>query len=167
MTDQQIMDAVHPQETDDDFVTLLLIEHPDMVDIRLATAPETLVGDDFDYTFAALGEVWTTANFSVTLPRQTDEPTPIRITVPNVDTRIGEALDSITTPATCTVWAVLASDPDVITSGPHQYLELRRVRGDAEVFEGELSRVDVSMEPWPYETISPSIFLAAARVLNQ
>lgn len=161
-------DALYPQETGDDVVLLLLIEHDDLdAPIRLSDAGGVLVEDPDTYTIDAFGETWVSADIAIELPDQSEETPRARLTVPNVDTRIGEAVDTIHTPATCTIWGVLASDPDVIVAGPHSHLKLRLVNGNALAVEGDLTRTELSREPWPKDTISLSRFVAARKVLDR
>lgn len=165
-TPQAFRTVAYPQETDQDVPLLLLIEHPDLnVPLRLTNAGGTQNPTTGEYTFTALGRVWTCAAIEIDPPGQSDEEPRARIRVPNVDQRIGQTIDAISTRATCTIWAVLENDPDVIVGGPHAYLLLQNVKGNALTLEGDLSRTSLTHEPWPKEWINAAKFKSAYRAV--
>lgn len=168
MTSQSYRDVAYPQETAQDVVVLLAIEHADLdTPIRLATAGGTLAADGETYEFVALGETWICAGFEIDLPGSSDREPEAKITVGNVDQRIGAVLDAIVTPAVCTIWAVLEGQPDEIVGGPHRHLRLIDVSGDAMSIEGTLTRASLTTEPWPTDRISAGRFLAAMRAITR
>lgn len=166
-TPQSFRDAAYVEETDQDVVVLLLIEHEDLdTPVRLTTAAGTLQADE-SYAFASLGQTWISAAFEIDLPGESDKAPQAKLVVPNVDQRIGRTLDSIATPAVCTIWAVLEQQPNVIVGGPHQHLRLVDVSGDAMEIEGTLKRKELTSEPWPREFISAGRFAAARRAISR
>lgn len=156
--------AAYAEQTDDDVVLLLLIEHDDLAaPVRLTNGEGVWSESLGSWVLTALGESWISAAIEVDMPQMSDRAPSSRLVVPNVDTRIGAAIDDISTPASVTIWAVLSSSPSTIVGGPHAGLVLRDVKGDAMSFEGRLERVDLTREPWPKEWIRPGKYLAAAR----
>lgn len=165
---QRFRDAAYPQETDDDVGLMVTIAHDDLAaPIHLTTLAGTWNEATNAYVLAVGGVTWISAAIDVDLPGETDGPPSGRLTVPNVDTRIGAALARIYTPATVTISAVLASDPTVVAAGPLTNLILRDVQGDAMSFQGELVRPDLTREPWPREWIRPARYRAAMKAVGR
>lgn len=169
MPTQVFRDAAYPQETDEVFALLLTIEHEDLAAPILLTD----AGQDITYAsnlldasgnIAALAGTYVAMPIAIVPPGQSDEQLSGRITIPNIDQRIGEAVDSIATPATITITGVFASDPSVIYAGPHRMLDLINVRGDASVVEGEVARPQLTSQPYPKHWLRPSVFKAAFRL---
>ncbi|WP_333822866.1 DUF1833 family protein [Pinisolibacter sp.] len=168
MTTQAFRDAAYPEAGSTDVVLLLLLEHDDLdAPIRLTNAAGTEDTTSGSWIVTALGETWLAAAIEVDLPSVSDQAPRARLVIPNVDQRIGEAIDGISTPATVTIWAVLDSDPDTIVGGPHGHLILRDVRVDAMTVEGSLERADLSRETWPRQWIRPGRYLAAMRSIGR
>jgi hypothetical protein len=169
MPNQAFRDVAYPQETGEAFVALLTIEHDDLPTTILLTDAGTDIvyaADllDANGNVAALAGTYVAMPIAIVPPGQSDEQLNGKITIPNIDMRIGEAVDSISTPARITITAVLASQPEVIVGGPHLMLELMNVRGDALVVEGEVSRPALTVEPYPKHWLRPSVFRAAFRI---
>lgn len=166
MPTQAFRDAAYPQETGEVFAMLLTIEHEDLAaPILLTDAGEDIVyaSDmlDANGNVAARAGTYVNMPIAITPPGQSDEQLSGKITVPNIDQAIGEAIESIATPATVTITAVLASQPTEIVGGPHLLLELVNVRGDALVVEAEVARPSLTSEPYPRHWIRASVFKAA------
>lgn len=169
MPNQAFRDAAYPQETGEVFAMLLTIEHDDLpTPILLTDAGEDIVyaSDllDANGNVAAVTGTYLNMPIAITPPGQSDEQQSGRITIPNIDQMIGEAIDSIASPATITITGVLASQPSVIVGGPHRMLELINVRGDALVVEGEVNRPALTVQPYPKHWLRPRVFRAAFRI---
>lgn len=165
---QAFRDAAYPEATDQDAVLLVMIEHPDLdTTVRLTNAAGTWSDSQETYLFSALGQTWIAAAIFPDMPGEGEEAPTGRLTMENVDQRIGEALDSISTPATVTMWAVLEASPSTIVSGPLQYLELRDVQIDAMQVVGNLVRPDLTTEPYPRNWIRPGKYVAAMRAIGR
>ena len=155
--DQRFRDAAYPADTSEAFVYLVEIDHPSLpVPIRLTTSERDLE--------LAGGEIYVAAPFELEPPGQVEDDPRGRIVVPNVDQRIGAAINSISTPATVTITQVLESDPDVVVFSFGE-LELQDVRGNAAAFEGALGYTHLATEPWPSDIIGPDKYRATFRVL--
>ena len=169
MTEQAFRDAAYPQETGEVFAMLLTIEHDDLpTPILLTDAGTDIVyaSDllDANGNVAAKAGTYVAMPISIVPPGQSDEQLRGRLTMPNIDMRIGEATDSIHTPAQVTITAVLAGQPTVIVGGPHLMLELINARGDALAVESEVDRPALTVEPYPKHWLRPSVFRAAFRI---
>lgn len=169
MVTQGFRDAAYPQETGEVFALLLTIEHEDLPTPILLTD----AGEDITYAanlldasgnVAALAGTYVNLPIRIVPPGQGDQQLSGKITIPNIDQRIGAAVEAIGTPATVTVTGVFASSPSVIFAGPHRLLDLVNVRGDALVIEAELARPALSSEPYPKDWLRPSVFRAAFRL---
>jgi hypothetical protein len=159
-------DAAYPQETGEAFIALIVIDHASLADpIYLTDAGGTYdpVLDTYILTVGA--DDYICAPIEIIPPGQSDEEPRGTLRVPNVDQRIGEAIESISGAATCTVTIVLESDPTEVMAGPYQLLELRNIRGDAMTLEGSLVWPSLTVEPWPWDWIRPAKFRAAFRAL--
>jgi hypothetical protein len=168
MPAQGFRDAAYPQETGEVFALLLTIEHDDLpAPILLTDAGEDIVYGsnvlDASGNIAALAGTYVNMPIAITPPGQSDEQQSGRITIPNIDQRIGEAIDSIASPASITITAVLFSDPTTVLAS-HLMLELVNVRGDALIVEGEVNRPSLTVEPYPKDWLRPSVFRAAFRM---
>ena len=162
---QSFRNAAYPEETDEIFGVLLVLENSALEEpIRLTDmyGPENPTYDAEGITVG--GEFYFTAPIEVYPPGQSDEEPEGKLIVPNVDQRIGQGLDQITDALIATVTIVLQSDPTVVMGGPHQLLQVRNVRGDALSIEGDLTRPFLVQERWPKEWIHPGKFRAAFRV---
>lgn len=169
MPNQSFRDAAYPAETEEVFAALLTIEHDDLATpILLTDAGEDIVfGSDLldaNGNVAAKAGTYLTTAIEIVPPGQSDDQLRGTIRVPNVDQTIGAAIEAIDTPATITITVVLASDTSVIVGGPHRMLELSDVQGDALVIEGEVTRPQLTQEPYPKQWIRQSVFKAAYRV---
>jgi hypothetical protein len=169
MPNQAFRDAAYPQETGEVFATLLTIEHDELASpILLTDAGEDIVYGanllDANGNIAALAGTYFNFPIEIIPPGQSDEQPRGTIRVTNVDQAIGEAIESITDPATVTITVVLASDHSNIVAGPHRMLEMANVRGDALVVEAEVSRPSLTVEPYPKHWIRQSVFKAAFRL---
>ena len=161
---QEFRDAAYPQDSGEAFVFLLKIEHPDLEE------PIRLTDSEYDLVVADEGEgegpvTYIAAPFQLEPPGQTEDDPRGRLIVPNVDRRIGEGIDLISTPATVSIRQVLESDPTLQAGDALENLLLQEVRGTAESFEGSLNWPQFATEPWPKEIISPDRYRAAFRIL--
>jgi hypothetical protein len=168
MVSQAFRDVAYPQETGEAIILLVKIEHDALPSPIFLTDmrwdhPSVTTNAEGAYVLTVAGDDHVCAPIAVIPPGQSDEEPQGKIQVPNVDQRIGEALDAIAGPATITVTAVLESDPEEIVGGPHSGLKLQNVKIDAMLAEGDLLRPQISTAAWPKQWIRPAKFKAAFR----
>lgn len=144
------------REGGEPIIALLTVEHDDLdAPIRLA---RNSTGDDI----VSNGETFTAAPWDIAWGSDTQEAPKVEITIVNVDRVAGQAIESITDPATCTVQLILESDPDEILIELTN-LELRNARWDAMILTAELSHFSFFAEPWPFPRVTPQFFPALFR----
>lgn len=105
------------------------------------------------------GDTYTAFPFTIELPADNDQLPVARLTLANVDGRIGEAVEAINTPPTVSIKLVLASTPNNVElefSG----FEMRSIKINAVAVEAELYQVSVTSEPWPSLRVTPAKFPA-------
>lgn len=151
MTVQAFRDAAYPQETSEAFYYLIVIEQDELDDPIPLTDGAGTYDETLDCYILTVGAIdyFSDIPFVIDPPGQSDEQPTGKLTVPNIDQRIGSAIESIHGPATVTVTAVLASDPTVIVGGPYEQLLLQNVHGDALSISGDLTWPQLTVEPWP------------------
>ena len=144
------------REQTDPLIVLLTIEHPELGAPILVA--RNAVGNDI----TSLGRTFQAFPFDIELATDTDQAPQARLTIMNVDRRIGRAVRVIKTPATVHFECILASTPDSIEKSYRRF-KLRNVRVNALEVSGTLSQFDGSREPWPYQRVTPSEFPAIFR----
>lgn len=142
--------ALNAQETDQVFLMLVTISHPNLpLPLRFAsnTQPVTSRGDTY------LG--WP---FRVALPAEFDDQLPVvQLQIDNVDRRIMEGIRLLTSAPGVTLEVVLASSPDTVEAGPFNF-SLKAADYDSLVITGVLAFEDVLNEPYPAYTFTPAYF---------
>jgi hypothetical protein len=142
--------AVHAQETDEVFLVLVTIEHPELQQI-------IRVSSDAVHTVSR-GETYLAIPFDLQLPEDgEDRPPRARLTIDNVSREIVLALRQIQAAPTVTMEVVRASEPDLVEAS-FPFFRLQDVRYDALVVEGELGVEDLTSEPFPAARFVPSLF---------
>jgi hypothetical protein len=154
MPSNTLISAVNSAQTEEVFLVLLVIDHPQLtVPVRLVNNTEDIVSN---------GETYIGFPFDIRLFNEDDQTPRAQIRVQNVDRRIGEVVRSLRSSASISVSVVLASDPDVIELDWIQ-AELRDVEGDAIAVTGRISGQDYTTEPWPFRRATsdllPGLFL--------
>jgi Domain of unknown function (DUF1833) len=137
------------QHADEPFLVLLTIEHDTVA------APFRFVRNRT--AVVSRGQEFLASHFEIDLPGDGDEAPRARITVANVDRRIGQAMQALVTPPTCLIELVLASTPDIVERAWAQFV-LDEVTWDAFAVQGTLSRITYWDEPWPYIRVTPQRF---------
>lgn len=129
-----------------------MVEHPALAQ------PIRVVSDVLDYLRD--GVLWQGVLFRLTLPTDGEEAPSARISLPNVDRRIGLALRSMPARAQVTLEVCSSADFDLSLDpreplGPVTPLyppirwELVEIEGDAAELSGRLMLRDYAQEPWP------------------
>jgi hypothetical protein len=137
---------------DDPWIALLTLQHAQInagAPIRMARNPtEDIVSN---------GIVYSKSWFELELPSDDERVATCRISVMNIDGTIGRAIEAITGPINCTVYVVLASDPDTYGREFLQF-KLRNVSWDAQFVSGELSQATITNNHWPKYQVTPKFF---------
>jgi len=172
MVEQVVRDAAYPEESGEAFGMLVAIDQDELDDPIYLTDLGADAGAVWDDTLGwyvlTVGSIdyLVAPGLEVIPPGSSDEPSRGRLRIPNVDTRIGEAIEAMRTFASVSITIVLASDPTEAVADPFVGLELRNIRGDALTVEGDLSYPGLENEPYPMDRISASEFPAAYRALT-
>ena len=151
LSSEQVI-AAFERYGDDPWIALIELQHDDMnggTPIRLARNPtEDIVSN---------GNTYTKSWFEIELPSDDETPATSQISIMNVDGEIGRLLESLTGPIDCSIYVVLASDPD--TYG-REFLKfkLRNVQWDAITATGELSQAQITNNRWPKYQVTPKYF---------
>lgn len=136
----------------DALLAFLTIEHPGLAE------PIRVVSDPFNYIWG--GETYTGVIFEFQLLTDTDEPPSARLTVQNVDRRIGKALEGMNERADLALSILSSADFDLSTDPRTEVgtaaevysfskFELVDVKADAIELSGKVSLRDFAQEPWP------------------
>jgi hypothetical protein len=140
------------QESPHALVAFALVEHPNL------SAPLRVVSDVLDYMWQS--ERWTAVPFGFRILTDTDAAPETRITLPNVDRRIGKALLSLTGRAQISLSILSSADFDMALDPRepigavtplyafHRY-DLTDVTGDISQISGRVTLRDFSQEPYP------------------
>lgn len=142
--------AVFARETDEVFLTLLKIEHPNLNDaIRVVNNDQNITSNN---------EVYVAFSFEVELPGEAEDSLPVpRLSIDNVDRVIVESIRAIDTPPTVTMSVIMASSPDVIEAGPY-VMTMRNVEYNSLTVSGTLHGEDILNEAYPGHLFTPGMF---------
>lgn len=144
--------SMESTESEDVILAFALIEHPNLAE------PLRVVCDSMDYLRD--GQFWQGCLFGFTLPTDGDDTPSSRLTVPNVDARIGRALRQLTERADVTLEICSSLDFDLsvdprVPAGPVSPIlpptkwQLIDIQCDAAELSGRLMIRDFSQEPFP------------------
>lgn len=143
--------ALTRRESEIPVIILLTVTHPDLASpIRLA---RNTIGDDI----VSNGNIFTAAPFELEWPSDDEEAPTAKLTAINVDRAIGEALESIVTPADCTIQVVLATSPNTIERQGVKF-QLRNAQWDGGIMTADLGQAYFASEPWPKYRVTPAAF---------
>lgn len=133
----------------DPVVVLLEISHPDLSEtIRVTNNGEALTSN---------GDIYQQFPFEIELPGDTEDEPVAKLRIAKVDRTIGDAVDTITTPATVSIAVVLASDPDTLQLN-WLHFELRNITFPALEVNGDLVIRTYATEPFPNIRVRESNF---------
>jgi hypothetical protein len=154
--------AAYAQETDENFLYLVTIDHPDLpggLTIRVWNGTQ-----DGQEDLVSNGETYKAFPFQIAFPdRQPDQPPKSRVTISavsdpnNADTDVVTIVRSLTSPPRIGLTCVLASQPDVIEATAPEMI-LTQVDFDSLTIDGDLTYERVLEEPFPAGTYSPSAY---------
>jgi hypothetical protein len=146
------LEAIFAQSTDEVFVLLVTISHPELTTpIRLAANSEDIVSNGWTYFGVPI---------EVDLPAdEEDAPPSAKLRIDAVDQDIIRAARSIRTRPNVELQVILADNPDVVEIQLPVF-NLVRLTYDAFQIVAELQVDDLLIEPYPAGTFSPAIFRA-------
>lgn len=104
------------------------------------------------------GDTYTAFPFEISLPDSLEDAPPrARLRIDNVGREIGQAIRSISSPASVVISVIRQDDPDTVEM-TWPAMSLRNVRYDVRAVEGDLSFEDLTREPYPAHIFSPAEF---------
>jgi phage-related protein len=147
---QDFREAIYAQETNEVFLVLITIDHADLDDpLRLVNNSVSVV---------SRGNTYYAAPIQVVLPTDAEGEVPrARLVVDNVDRTIVAAVRAISSAPTVTLEIVKGSDLDTVEAA-YNDLQLKDVRYDSLVVEGELNQENFLTEPFPSGAFTPGFF---------
>ena len=146
----EMLDSVFAAETDDVFLVLLTLEHPDLTDsIRLVHNKEDIESRSNTYTRFA---------FRPKFPDNVEGRAPTaQVEMDNVSLEIIREIRQIDTAPTVKLEIIRAADPDVVEmEWPEFYL--RNIQWDVATIRGTLTLDNVVQEPFPAIAFTPAYF---------
>lgn len=162
-----LRDALNRRPGEAPVLAFLSLSHPDL------SEPIRLVADAVDYVRG--GVLWTGLLFDVVLLAETDRMPEARLSIPNVDSRIGATLRTLSGPVVVAIELVAGADFDAATTPRQEIgaaeviyaartLRLYGVEVDAATASGVLRRRGTpDSEPWPLtsatQDLTPGVFL--------
>jgi hypothetical protein len=154
LVSQRARTAMYAQETDEAFLSLLVLRHPTLEE------PLRFVNNVEDVFSTADGDAeaqrYMGCPFQLRLPQERDDQLPaVQISIDNVHPAIVEAIRGLRTPPQLTVYVVLASTPNDVEAGPFAFT-LKNVDYDAQQVMGTLAFGDMLNEPFPWRTFTPN-----------
>lgn len=142
--------AVCGAETQDAFIILLTLAHPDL------SAPIRVCSDAVDMN--SRGAVFTAFPFALTLPDDDDSQQPrARLSIDNVDRQIVAAVRAISSSPSVLIEIVRAQTPDTVEAAFADF-RLTDVTYDSHRVEGNLTIEDFTAEPYPAACFTPALF---------
>jgi hypothetical protein len=137
------------QESDLPLV-LLEIDHADL------SHPILVVNNKTNIT--SNGDEYVAFPFEIILPDSKDDAQPrAKLRIDNVSREIGEAIRSISSPPSVTIKIVRQDTPNTVEM-QFSNMQLSKVSYDALSVEGDIDFEDLTREPFPAWTFSPSYF---------
>lgn len=129
-------------------LVLLEISHDDLAaSILVVNNKENITSD---------GDEYTGYPFEIFLPDSKDDAPPrAKLRIDNVSREIGQAIRTISSPASVTIRVIRAATPDTIEA-EFVGMILTNVSYDALTVEGELEFEDLTREPFPAHTFNPA-----------
>lgn len=127
MPSVSFLDAALSQETDEVFLVLLAITHPDLAGLEASYPELDLEGGALRFVantedIVSNGHTYTAFGFSLILPDEGDDAAQLAtLVIDNVDRRIALTLRSLQTKPGVSVQVVLASEPDYVEEDYPQF----------------------------------------------
>jgi hypothetical protein len=142
--------AFYAAETEEVFVILLTLTHPDMAE------PLRVSSDAVDTD--SRGNIFIAYPFNLSLPDDEDNRPPrARLAIDNIDRQIMQAVRQLTSSPTVLLEIVRAAAPDVVEAKFEDF-RFTNISYDSHMIEGDLTVEDFTAEPYPAASFSPSLF---------
>jgi len=152
MPSANFIKATNAVETEEVFLTLLEISHPDMT--------EVIKFVDNTVAIHSLGEIYEPYPFRITLPEDKEGILPeVKLTIDNVDRRLTDAIRGFSNPPLVTLKIILASDPSIVEMRLDN-MKLRNVRFDMYTITGSLVLDSPLSRKFPAATYNPKQYPA-------
>jgi len=158
-------DEIESTNGQDVVIIFATITHPALA------VPICVNSDVADYVYN--GNTYFGTGISISFVSDDDNPPQAKVTVPNVDRRIGEAVLAMTDAAQIKLELLVKSDFDnstprnpIGTPAPEyvaQLMFLRNVQFDAMQFTADILSYDITTEPWPAIRTTPAVTPALFR----
>lgn len=157
---QAYRDAAYPSRTGETFAHIVIIESDDLpVPVRVTDLKGTWNETLQAWTTTIDGDEYFQAPFILEMPGESDDESSGKLTIPNVDQRIGAAIRAVTGPPSVTLRVVMRSIPSIIVTELTN-LQMQDIDGDEVAVSGSLRWGDLDDEPWPQEVVSALEFTA-------
>ena len=149
-TTASLRSSAFAQETEEVWLLLLTITHPDLTDdIRVVQDKQLVTSRGNDYQ--AFG-------FDVSLPLDApDRPPEARIIIDNVSQELIESIRKITDAPAVTIEFIRAADPDTVELSWTNFT-LRNIGWNEQRITGVLTHADIITEAFPSDNFTPSSF---------
>lgn len=146
----ELKQAVYAQETEQEFVVLITLSHPDLATpIRVNSSGKDVVSN---------GETFLAYPFEVVLPDDVDDRPPrAKLRIDNISREIVLAVRSISSAPFVTIQIVMATAPNTIEAEFPDF-RLSNITYDQLTVEGDLTLEEFIGEPYPARVFSPADF---------
>lgn len=150
VTSAELKAAVFAQETDEQFIVLLTLDHADLdAPIRVNSSGEDII---------SRGDTFVAYPFSIVLPDDVeDRPPRAKLQIDNIDRVIVQTIRTITSAPTITIEIVRAADLDTVEASFADF-RMQKVTYDVNTVQGELTLEEFITEPYPARVFSPADF---------
>ena len=151
-------EALFAAQTSEVFIMLVTIDHSTLASpIRVTTDTMVDLGDNV-WGVTSNGEDYIALPFELTWPNEDEDQSPVsKVKIDNISREIVTAIRSIDSPADFTVQIVTATDPDTVEAQLLGF-QLKNVRYDAFIVEGDLTIEVFDQEPFPAGRMDPARF---------
>lgn len=141
--------SLFSSQTDEVWVMLISIEHPDMTTIQVTSNSEDTIHRSDTYV---------PYPFEMRIPSDEAGTQPVmELAIDNVDRLLVQTIRSLTSSPDVTVKFVLADSPDTVELGPFVF-QMINVTYDQMSVTGTLAYQDVFREPYPSDRFTPVNF---------
>jgi len=141
--------AITRETTDECFIWLIAISHPDITTIRVTDNTETITSGGNNYYYFP---------FSFSPPEDKAQNTyTAQFSISNIDPEITTALRSVTGTPTITVSMIIASEPNTILYGPVGFV-IDSIDITRKTISANLREKNVFMFASPWPVVTPNAF---------